>query len=546
MQTATRTSPPGQAPMDPEAVQARRWLILGILCLSLVLVVVANTALNVALPTLVREVHATSTQLQWITDAYALVFAGLLLPAGALGDRFGRKGALQLGLSVVGISALLSTFATSADQLIATRALMGLGAAFVMPATLSILANVFPPQERARAIAIWAGFAGAAGAIGPVVSGLLLEHFKWNSVFFVNVPTVVVALLGGYLFVPTSSDPSHGKLDPLGALLSMAGLGALLFAIIQAPVDGWGSPSTVAAFVVSAVAITAFILWELHTPTPMLPMEFFKNRRFSIGSATITLTFFTMFGLFFILTLYLQFVLGYSPVIAGVSTFPLGVMMIIVAPRSAGFVVRWGQHRVQAVGLLLVASGLLVLTQLTPSSNYLVVAVGLALMGTGVACTTAPATNAIIGSVPLAKSGVGSAVNDTTREVGGALGIAVLGSVMSSAFRSSMAGKVTNLPADVAPIAQDSVGGSFEVSKGLGAAGQALRDTASLAFTDAMHTTLFLGVGVAVLAAAMVYFLFPRGDAPAWGGAQGEVDARGSADAEGSADARTSLDPDPA
>lgn len=525
MQTTPQTAAPSRRSMDPEAVHHRRWLILGILCLSLVLVVVANTALNVALPTLVRELHATSTQLQWVTDAYALVFAGLLLPAGALGDRFGRKGALQFGLSVVGISALLSTFATSADQLIAFRALMGLGAAFVMPATLSILANVFPPQERARAIAIWAGFAGAAGAIGPVVSGLLLEHFRWNSVFFVNVPIVIVALLAGYLFVPTSSDPSHGKLDPLGAALSMVGLGALLYAIIQAPVNGWGSVSTIAAFVVSALAITAFILWELNTATPMLPMEFFKNRRFSIGSATITLTFFTMFGLFFILTLYLQFVLGYSPVIAGVSTFPLGVMMIIFAPRSAGFVVKWGQHRVQAVGLTLVAVGLLVLSLLTPTSNYLIVAVGLALMGIGVACTTAPATNAIIGSVPLSKSGVGSAVNDTTREVGGALGIAVLGSVMSSAFRSSMVDKVTNLPANLAPIAQDSVGGSFEVAKGLGEGGQALRDTASLAFTDAMHTTLYMGAGVALLAAAMVYFLFPRGEAPAWGGGHDAVAA---------------------
>ncbi len=544
MQTTIPTKhAPGQRSMEPEAVHGRRWLILGILCLSLVLVVVANTALNVALPTLVRELHASSTQLQWITDAYALVFAGLLLPAGALGDRFGRKGALQLGLTVVGVSALLSTFATSADQLIATRALMGLGAAFVMPATLSILANVFPPQERARAIAIWAGFAGAAGAIGPVVSGLLLEHFKWNAVFFVNVPTVVVALLGGYLFVPTSSDPSHGKLDPIGALLSMTGLGALLYAIIEAPVDGWGATSTITAFVVSAVAVTAFIFWELHTPTPMLPMEFFRNRRFSIGSATITLTFFTMFGLFFVLTLYLQFVLGYSPVIAGVSTFPLGVMMIIFAPRSAGFVVKWGQHRVQAVGLLLVAAGLLVLTMLTPTSSYFVVAAGLALMGIGVACTTAPATNAIIGSVPLAKAGVGSAVNDTTREVGGALGIAVLGSVMSSAFRSTMTGKVSNLPADVAPIAQDSVGGAFEVSKALGAAGQALRDTASLAYTDAMHTTLLLGAGVAVLAAAMVYFLFPRGDAPAWGG--GHEAATGGPIDRGAAPPEVSFDVEP-
>ena len=543
MQTTRPTTAHSWRSMDPDAVSHRRWLILGILCMSLVLVVVANTALNVALPTLVRELHAGSTELQWITDAYALVFAGLLLPAGALGDRFGRKGALQFGLAVVGVAALLSTFSTNPSQLIATRALMGLGAAFVMPATLSILANVFPPEERARAIAVWAGFAGAGGAIGPVISGLLLEHFKWAAVFFVNVPIVIVALIAGYLFVPTSRDPGHGKLDPVGSVLSIIGLGSLLYAIIEAPVNGWASPPTIGAFAVAALAIVGFVIWEARNESPMLPMEFFKNRRFSIGAATITLTFFTMFGLFFILTLYLQFVEGYSPIIAGVATFPLAAMMIIFAPRSAGFVVKWGQYRVQAFGLTLVAVGLLVLTMLTPSSSYLVVAVGLAFMGVGVACTTAPATNAIIGSVPLSKSGVGSAVNDTTREVGGALGIAVLGSVMSSAFRSTMGTKVTSLPADVAAMAQDSVGGSFEASKSLGSAGQALRDSASLAFTDAMHTTLFMGAGVAILAALMVYFLFPRGPAPAWGGGHGAAAPQAESDP---APERHRLEADPA
>jgi EmrB/QacA subfamily drug resistance transporter len=522
------------ASMEPDDVYARRWLVLGVLCLSLVIVVVGNTALNVVLPRLVADLDASATQLQWITDAYALVFAGLLLPAGALGDRFGRKGALQLGLAVVGFAALSSTFATTATQLIATRALMGLGAAFVMPSTLSILANVFPPQERARAIAIWAGFAGAGGAIGPIISGALLDHFWWGSVFLVNVPIVAVALLAGALLVPTSSDPNHGRLDPIGALLSMVSLGALLYAIIQAPVNGWASASTIGGFAIFAAGVAAFIVWESRIEHPMLPLEYFKNRRFSVGSSTITLTFFVMFGLFFVLTQYLQFVQGFSPLTAGVATLPLAVMMIIIAPRSAALVVRFGQHRVQAAGLSMVAVGLVVLSTLTPSSSYLVVAVGLALLGAGVACTTAPATNAIISSVPLAKAGVGSAVNDTTREVGGALGIAVLGSVVNSAYRATMIDHLGGLPLKESAMAGDNVGGAIRAAHGLAPErATQLVNAASNAYTDSMRVALLVAAGVAVLAAGIVYLLFPRGPAPTMGPGHGAPAAAGT-ESEGS------------
>lgn len=514
----TVPSPAGSRRSDPEWVQERRWLILGVLCLSLVIVVVGNTALNVVLPRLVTDLQASSTQLQWITDAYALVFAGLLLPAGAIGDRFGRKGALQFGLTTMGVAGLASFFATDANQLIATRGLMGFGAAFVMPSTLSILANVFPPQERAKAIAIWAGFAGGGGALGPIISGLLLAHFGWGSVFLVNVPIVVFAIVLGAVMVPTSRDPGHGKLDPTGALASMIGLGALLYAIIQAPMNGWGAPSTLLSLAVAALGIGGFIVWESRTAHPMLPLEYFRNRRFSIGSTTITLSFFVMFGLFFVLTQYLQFVKGFSPLAAGFSTLPLGLMMIAIAPRSAALVVKFGQYRVQTAGLMLVAVGLVVMSSLTPGSSYLVVAVGLAILGAGVACTTAPATNAIIGAVPLAKSGVGSAVNDTTREVGGALGIAVLGSIMSSLYHSAMATQLTGLPPAAATIAQDSVGGALRVANQAGGpAARQLVEAASVAYTDSMRVALLLAAGVAVIAAGIVYFLFPRGPAPAFG-----------------------------
>lgn len=510
---APPTQPTGASSVDngiDPAVYEKRWVILGVLCLSLVLVVVGNSSLNVALPTLQKDLGASSTQLQWIVDAYSIVFAGLLLPTGALGDRFGRKGALQLGLVVVGLASLLSTFANSPNQLIATRAAMGVGAAFVMPATLSILANVFPAGERARAIAIWAGFSGAGAAVGPVLSGFLLEHFWWGSVFFVNVPIVIGALVAGAILLPTSKDPNHGRLDPVGALFSVVALASLLYAIIEAPVKGWGSASTIIGFVLFAGFAVAFVQWERRSAAPMLPMELFRNRRFSVGAATITLTFFCMFGLFFVLTQYLQFVLGFTPFKAGLATLPLAAMLIIFAPRSAGFVVRWGQARVQAFGLTMVAIGLLVMAALTPSSSYGWVALALVIMGIGMACTTAPATSAIVTSVPLSKSGVGSAVNDTTREVGGALGIAVLGSLVSSGYRATMANNVAGLPGASAAIARDSIGGAFNVAKVAGPLGDQLNAAASAAFTDSMSTALIAAAVVALGAAAMVLKFFPR------------------------------------
>ncbi len=499
------------------SVYERRWAILGVLCLSLVLVVVGNSSLNVALPTMQKDLGASFTQLQWIVDAYSIVFAGLLLPAGALGDRFGRKGALQAGLFIVGVASLLSTFAQNPNQLIATRALMGAGAAFVMPATLSILANVFPPTERPRAIAIWAGFAGAGAAIGPILSGFLLEHFSWSSVFFVNVPIVIGALVAGAILVPTSRDPNHGRLDPIGALLSVVALVSLLYAIIEAPTEGWLSARTIAGFVIFAVFAVAFVVWEQRNTHPMLPMSFFRNRRFSVGATTITLTFFCMFGLFFVLTQYLQFVLGFSPLAAGLATLPLAVMLIIFAPRSAGFVVRFGQARVQAFGLTLVAIGMLVIASLSPDSSYALVAVGLAVMGIGMACTTAPATNAIVSSVPLSKSGVGSAVNDTTREVGGALGIAVLGSIVSSGYQSKMADQVAGLPAEAAAHASSSVGQAFEVAKGAGPLADHLNSVAATAFTDSMSIALIISAVVALICAGIVLAFFPRQPAEAMG-----------------------------
>jgi MFS transporter, DHA2 family, integral membrane protein len=503
---------------DASTLDSRRWAVLAVMNLSLLLVVAGNSALNVALPTIVRDLGATSSELQWIVDAYALVFAGLLLPMGALGDRFGRKGMLQIGLVVFGTASLAAVFATEPWHLIATRSLMGVGGAMIMPATLSIIANVFPPHERSKAIAIWAGFAGAGAAVGPVMSGLLLEHFWFGSVFLVNLPIIALALVSGALLVPTSRDPRQRPLDPVGGLLSIVGLGTLLYAIIEGPDMGWTDGVTLGLFVVSAVVLIAFVRWEQRTDAPMLPMEQFRDRRFSVGTGTIGLTFFAMFGVFFVATQYLQFVLGYSPLEAGLATLPLAGMMVLIAPRSAGFAERFGRDKVMAVGLTTIATGMVVFSQLDVDSPYLHLAIGLILMGGGMALTTAPATGSVMESMPLAKAGVGSAVNDTSREVGASLGVAVLGSILSSGYRSSLDIDLSQAPPEAAAAVRESVGAALGVAEqarpivGDGIADHVI-EAARGAFTNAMTPVFAVCAAVALLTAGLVLRFMPsRGE----------------------------------
>ncbi len=501
-------------PTDAASTHDRRYGVLAVMNLSLVLVVAGNSALNVALPTIVGDTGATSAELQWIVDAYALVFAGLLLPMGALGDRFGRKGMLQGGLGIFALGSLIAVFATEPWHLIATRSIMGVGAAMIMPATLSIITNVFPPQERSRAIAIWAGFAGAGAALGPVLSGFLLEHFWFGSVFLVNLPIVAVALISGALLVPTSRDPRQRRLDPVGGLLSMVGLFALLYAIIEGPEIGWTDPLTLGLFAVTLVLGVAFVRWEQHTDEPMLPMEQFGDARFSMGTGTIGLTFFAMFGTFFVATQYLQFVLGYSPLEAGLATLPMAAMMIVFAPRSAGFAERWGRDKVMAAGLTTVAIGLFSLSFLAVGSPYLQVAVGLMLLGGGMSMTTAPATGAVMESMPLAKAGVGSAVNDTSREVGGALGVAVLGSILSSGYRSALDLDLAAAPPEAASAIREGVGSALAVAQRAPAGfGTQITDAAQRAFTDAMAPVFWFAAAVVLVTAGLVLRLMPsRGE----------------------------------
>jgi EmrB/QacA subfamily drug resistance transporter len=489
-----------------------RWIVLGTMCLSLLLIVMDNTIVNVALPTLQRDLDASTTQLQWVVDAYILVFAGLLLTMGSLGDRFGRRGALAFGLSIMGTASILSSFANTADQLITTRALMGVGGALIMPATLSIITNVFTDRkERAQAIAIWAATAGAAVAIGPVTGGWLLEHFWWGSVFLVNVPVVVVALILGQLFVPTSRDPSAPPIDVLGALLSIAGLVVLVWAIIEGP-GGWTDPEILGAFALSAVLLGIFVLWERRTRFPMLDMSFFRNPRFSAASGAVMLTFFAMFGSLFLLTQFLQSILGYTPLEAGIRLLPMAGVMLVVSPLSARVVERIGSKIVVATGLSIGAIGLVIASRLTAGASYPEVLVALVVLAAGLALVMPPATESIMGSLPLAKAGVGSAVNDTTRQVGGALGVAVLGSVMSSTYGPRVTEAISGLPlsSEQATAIHDQIGAAMRAAAEIGGpAGRALADAASSGFADGMSTAFVIGASALVLGAVIVALFLP-------------------------------------
>src|SRR3954453_5705332 len=366
-----------EALRDPDIAYSRRWITLLVLCISLVGIVLDNTILNVALPTLAHSTSegglgATASQMQWIVDAYTLVFAGLLLTAGSLGDRYGRYRFLAIGLAIFGLGSLLSAFASSAEMLIGTRALMGVGGAFIMPATLSIITNVFTdPAERGKAIGIWAGVSALGIGLGPITGGILLEHFWWGSVFIVNVPVVIAGLVLGYFLVPESRDPSHTALDPLGAVLSIAALGSLLWAIIEAPGKGWTSTPIVVGFVIGFVLLAAFFAWELHTPHPMLDIRFFENPRFSAASGAITLVFLALFGTLFLLTQYLQSVLGYSTVKAGAVLLPQAATMMILAPLSSVWVAKLGNKVVVATGLLLVTLSLALFSTFAVDSSAL-------------------------------------------------------------------------------------------------------------------------------------------------------------------------------
>jgi EmrB/QacA subfamily drug resistance transporter len=485
--------------------------MLGVLCLSLLIVFVGNSSLNVAIPTLSRELHATTSQLQWVVAAYSLVFSGLLFSTGALGDRFGRKGALQFGLVGFLAGATLASASTAMWQLIGCRALMGASAAFIMPSTLSIIVNVFPPHERTRAIAFWAATTGAAGAVGPVASGWLLGHFWYGSVFLVNVPIILVALVLGYFLVPKSKDPEEARLDPVGAVLSIIGISTLVYGLIEAPSRGWSSSQTLGAFAVAFVVLVLFGLWELRVDEPMLDLHYFRNPAFSTGTGGMILVFMAMFGVMFLITQYFQLVLGYSPLSAALRLLPMAPIMIIVAPLTPRLSARFGANRVVASGLTLVTIALLSLRSLGLHTPYLQVLGSMCLMVSGIALTMSPMTAAIMSSVPPRRAGAGSAMNDATRELGASLGIAVLGSLAATRYDNSLNHALGGLGAAQRTRARGSLAGALNVAGTLrGAPGRVLTVAAQHSFVNGVHMAVTGGAILVGCSAVAVARFLPR------------------------------------
>ena len=519
--------------MTVDKIRARRWWILGVLILSLFTATLDNTILNVALPTLARELSATTSQLQWMVDSYILVFAGLLLVAGALSDRFGRRLALLAGLAIFGIGSIASAFVVTADQLILARAFMGVGAALTMPSTLSIIANVFDDDERPKAIAAWSAVSGLGIVVGPILGGWLLEHFAWSAIFLVNVPVVIAGIVAILLVVPESKAVRAPALDPVGAALSVAGLVALVYGIIEVPAQGWDDPVIVGSLAAAAVLLGAFVAWERRVAEPMLDIRLFRNPRFSAASLSVTLVMFSLMGVLFFLTQYLQGVLGLTALETGVRFVPLAIGVIVSAPISAALTGRFGAKVATAFGLFVTAGSLALLATVTVGSGDLLIGSVLAIAGFGLGVAMTPATDAIMGALPKEQAGVGSAVNDTTREIGGAIGVAVLGSVFSAVYSSRMTEVANLLPAEIGSVVRDSIGGALAVAGQVGGtSGEAIAAAARSAFVDGMATASLIGMGVAIAGALVALVWLPaRATASAAPSAAPAAPATGSAPA---------------
>ena len=493
----------------------RRWLVLPVLCLSVFLVVVDNTIVNVALPTLNRQLGASITSLQWIVDAYSLAFAGLLLAGGGIGDRLGRKGTMQVGLIFFGLFSAAAALSHSTGTLIGARALMGVAAAFVFPASLAILTTVFPDHaERQKALGIWGATSGIAVAFGPVVGGALLEHFWYGSIFLVNVPIVVVTLVAGQALIPRLPKVAAHRFDFRGVVISTLGVTSLVLAIIEGPQWGWASIGTLACFGIAAVMLTAFTWLELHTEGPLLDVRVFRIPRFTGGALSISVAFFSLFGFIFLITQYFQFVKGYSTLSAGVHTLPFAVVAAVATPLAAVLALKIGTRVVVTTGLLLMAAGLVVsaFNSTATTAYWGPIMVSMVLLALGLSSITAPTTEAVMGSVPDEQRGAAAGVNNTTRELGGTLGVAVFGSLFASAYAPRVISAFKPLPIPAGPKAEahQSVAAALAVVKRVPHSVQPyLEHVAFAAFHSGLQTACLAGAGVAVVGALTVFRLLP-------------------------------------
>jgi EmrB/QacA subfamily drug resistance transporter len=512
--------------MPDPAVHRRRWWILAVLIVSLFTVNLDNTILNVALPTLARELHADTSQLQWMVDAYVLMFAGMLLASGALGDRFGRRRVMLVGLVVFGAGSLASAFAPSAEALILLRAAMGVGGALIVPSTLSVTANVFTMEERPKAIGIWTGVSGIGIVVGPVLAGWLLEHFAWGSIFLINVPVVVVSVIGVVALVPEGRSSDAAGLDIPGTVLSVGGLVALIYGVIEAPGNGWASPFEVAMFGLAAVLLAGFVVRELTARDPLLDVRLLAQPAFGASVLAVLLTSFGLFGSMFFMSQYLQGVLGLGSMDTGFSILPLAVAIAIFSPGGMVLARVIGTRVTVAAGMAAVAAGLLVMHQAGTHDSYPLVAATLFLVGAGMGAAMSPLTVVMIRALPRSKQGVASAINSTARELGGALGVAILGSLSAPVYAAGVRPATGQLPAEAATAVGDSLAGAGAVAGFLpGPQAEALMGVARAAFVDGMGVAVLAGAIVAMAGAVVALAFLPGRSARTTASTAGAPDA---------------------
>jgi EmrB/QacA subfamily drug resistance transporter len=505
--TATITAPL----CDTDTRDPGRTGILASMCLALVLVVASVSSVNLALTGISVALHTTSTQLTWIADGYTVALAALVLPFGALGDRLGRRTLLLVGTVVFGAAALAAAAAQSAGSLIGARVAMGVGAAMIMPGTLSTITAVFPADRRAKAVSVWAGFASSGAILGLLTTGLVLEWCSWRATFVATAVLAGISLIASWALAPNTADPEEAIIDLPGFLLSGLGIGALVYGIIDGAEVGWTSSCALGAFAVAALAIVGFVRWELRTPHPMLDVRLFALRGFSTGTTAITVQFLCLFGFFLVGLQFLQLILGYSPLCAAVSMLPLGLIVMPMSRVAPHLVDRLGPRRVMTAGLTFLGTGLVIMSRLDGQSTYWHFFAGLIAFGFGMAFTSTPSTTAIVSSLPRSKQGVGSAMNDVSRELGSALGIAILGSLFNAGYSHSLGDATASLPPDAAHAVQESAGAGFAVAAHVGGTpGDHLANAVTNAFSDGLGRALTVGAVIAFVAAAYTYWKAPR------------------------------------
>jgi EmrB/QacA subfamily drug resistance transporter len=495
---------------SPDIEATGRTATLVSMCLALVLVVASVSSVNLALTGISVDLGTTSSQLTWIADGYTVALAALVLPFGALGDRLGRRTLLLYGTVVFGIAALCAAGAQSASALIGCRVAMGVGAAMIMPGTLSTITAAFPASTRGRAVSVWAGFASSGAILGLLECGLILQWFSWRATFVATAALALVAFVAARVLAPNTSDPDEAVIDLPGFILSGVGVGALVYSIIDGAEQGWTSTNAVIALAVAAAALGAFVVWELVTERPMLDVRLFALRGFSTGTLALTVQFLCLFGFFLVGMQFLLLVLGYSPLQSALSLLPLGAIVMPMSRVAPRLVDRFGQRAVMSTGLLFLGAGLAMMSQLGGHSSYWHFLGGLVVVGFGMALTSTPSTTAIVTSLPQAKQGVGSAVNDVSRELGSALGIAILGSLFSTGYRDAVHASAGALPPETAHAVEESAGAAFSVASRLGADGYQLAEAARGAFASGLGDAMKAGALIAVLTAAFTLWRAPR------------------------------------